>query len=109
MVELPTYENDLLHALTATGGLPGVDAQNEVWIFRNGSSENADLIRLVSETSDVGEEFPETVIEDATRIPLRIEPGAPVEVFRRRTSSCMTATSFTLDLEMRSSFIQAGS
>src|SRR5262249_30408459 len=35
LVELPGYENDVLHALAQTGGLPGLDAYNEVLIFRN--------------------------------------------------------------------------
>jgi protein involved in polysaccharide export with SLBB domain len=35
MVDLPGYENDVLHALAQTGGLPGLDAYNEVIIFKN--------------------------------------------------------------------------
>ncbi len=34
-VDLPAYENDVLNALTRTGGLPGLDAMNEVVIQRN--------------------------------------------------------------------------
>jgi protein involved in polysaccharide export with SLBB domain len=34
VLDLPLYENDVLHALTATGGMPGFDACNEVWILR---------------------------------------------------------------------------
>jgi protein involved in polysaccharide export with SLBB domain len=34
ILDLPLYENDVLHALTATGGMPGFDACNEVWILR---------------------------------------------------------------------------
>ncbi|MCP3974382.1 MAG: hypothetical protein GY720_07810, partial [bacterium] len=33
-LELPAYQNDVLHALSETGGLPGVDAKNEVKILR---------------------------------------------------------------------------
>src|SRR5207245_10842914 len=33
-VDLPAYENDVLHALAETGGLPGLDAINEVVIQR---------------------------------------------------------------------------
>jgi protein involved in polysaccharide export with SLBB domain len=33
-LELPAYQNDVLHALSKTGGLPGVDAKNEVKILR---------------------------------------------------------------------------
>ena len=33
-LELPAYKNDVLEALTRTGGLPGLDAKNEVVIQR---------------------------------------------------------------------------
>ncbi len=33
-IDLPAYENDVLHALAQTGGLPGLDAVNEVVIQR---------------------------------------------------------------------------
>jgi len=33
-VELRAYENDVLHALSESGGLPGVDAKNEITILR---------------------------------------------------------------------------
>jgi protein involved in polysaccharide export with SLBB domain len=33
-VDLRAYENDVLHALSETGGLPGLDAKNEVTILR---------------------------------------------------------------------------
>src|SRR5262249_36810787 len=36
VVDLPAYENDVLHALAMTGGLPGLDAFNEVVIQRGG-------------------------------------------------------------------------
>lgn len=34
VIDLPVFENDVLHALAATGGLPGTDAASEVWVFR---------------------------------------------------------------------------
>ncbi|MFH5804245.1 polysaccharide biosynthesis/export family protein, partial [Alienimonas sp. DA493] len=34
IVELPVYQNDVLHALAATGGLPGLDAQNVIYVLR---------------------------------------------------------------------------
>lgn len=37
VVDLVPHESDVLHALVATGGLPGEDAKNEVWILRGGS------------------------------------------------------------------------
>ncbi|MEM9185779.1 MAG: polysaccharide biosynthesis/export family protein [Planctomycetota bacterium] len=38
VVTLPEQESDLLHALIASGGLPGEDARNEVWILRGGGA-----------------------------------------------------------------------
>jgi hypothetical protein len=34
LVKLPAGENDVLHALAETGGLPGLDARNEIVIVR---------------------------------------------------------------------------
>lgn len=34
IVLLPAYKNDVLHALAETGGLPGLDAQNAIYIVR---------------------------------------------------------------------------
>lgn len=34
VIDLPVGESDILHALAATGGLPGVDAYNEIWVLR---------------------------------------------------------------------------
>lgn len=34
IVELPAYRNDVMHALAETGGLPGVDARNAVYVIR---------------------------------------------------------------------------
>ncbi len=33
-IELPIYRNDVLHALARTGGLPGLDAENTIYIIR---------------------------------------------------------------------------
>jgi hypothetical protein len=34
-VQLPAYQNDVLHALARTGGLPGLDVYNEVLVYRD--------------------------------------------------------------------------
>jgi hypothetical protein len=52
VVELPAYEDDVLHALAATGGPPGIDDYNEVVIEHRGG--------------------------DVVRIPLRTCPGEPL-------------------------------
>ncbi|RMG41768.1 MAG: hypothetical protein D6725_00910 [Planctomycetota bacterium] len=35
VVNLPAYRNDVLHALAETGGLPGLDAENTIYIIRS--------------------------------------------------------------------------
>src|SRR5262249_30161199 len=48
-IELPAYENDVLTALTRTGGLPGLDAMNEVVIERGtatGAAPSAEVVRI---------------------------------------------------------------
>jgi len=54
-INLPIYENDVLNALNQTGGLPGLDARNEIIIQRN--VKGADDTRVV-------------------RIPLRVRQGS---------------------------------
>ena len=65
VVELPAYENDVLNALTRTGGLPGANAVNEVLIQRgayDGSSPDS---------------FGLPGSDNSVRIPLRIDPNQP--------------------------------
>ncbi len=37
VINLPAYNNDVLHALAETGGLPGLDAENSIYIIRGGA------------------------------------------------------------------------
>jgi len=36
VVTLPVYRNDVLNALAESGGLPGLDAENAIYVIRNG-------------------------------------------------------------------------
>lgn len=36
ILHLPAYQNDVLHALAETGGMPGLDAHNVVYVIRSG-------------------------------------------------------------------------
>ncbi len=38
-ISLPAYQNDVLHALAETGGLPGLDAENTIYIIRKRSPQ----------------------------------------------------------------------
>jgi protein involved in polysaccharide export with SLBB domain len=37
VVNLPVYKNDVLNALAESGGLPGLDAENAIYVIRSGS------------------------------------------------------------------------
>lgn len=82
VVDLPTNESDVLHALAMSGGLPGVDAYNEVWILRKTLLQNVDQQEL-KQRIDNGED-PEKIVSgmashvDAIRIPLKLCPNEPV-------------------------------
>lgn len=39
VINLPAYNNDVLHALAETGGLPGLDAENSIYIIRGAAHE----------------------------------------------------------------------
>jgi protein involved in polysaccharide export with SLBB domain len=60
-IKLPAGENDVLHALSATGGLPGLDAKNEVLVERG-----------VYDPNEPG--------KSRTRIPLRVYPEQALDI-----------------------------
>jgi hypothetical protein len=78
VVALDAYENDLLHALNATGGMPGLDAENEVLIFRGTGLDAATRDKLLADLNmgrdpctDV-QTLPDD--QNIVRIPLRFFP-----------------------------------
>ncbi len=76
VIDLPAYENDILNALTRTGGLPGLDAENEVRIERGvfrGVKATEEDAKCVAEGG--ANRFPGT---QTIRIPLRLRPGEAV-------------------------------
>jgi hypothetical protein len=83
VVDLPAYENDVLHALAATGGLPGMETYNQVWILR---SEHVDRslatdedLQAAAEEQGASAAFRAIdVAHRSIRIPLRMEPGQPL-------------------------------
>ena len=80
-IELPAYENDVLHALSETGGLPGLDAQNEVRILRHGftnaEERDAMIATLQAQISDPCCPIPPPIPPSPNEIviPLRFGPG----------------------------------
>ncbi|MEO2031393.1 MAG: polysaccharide biosynthesis/export family protein [Planctomycetaceae bacterium] len=80
-LNMPMYENDVLHALNATGGLPGLDVKNEVLILR-GRFESAtardQIVAEIKAGRGVCEgERPLPNDKNTTRIPLRFDPKNP--------------------------------
>ena len=90
VLQLPAYQNDLLNALSQTGGLPGVNAKAEVRILRGSrldvSRRDAQLAEFYRTRRP--EQFPFGIlptVEDSTNaitIPLRLGPGE-VPTFRQ--------------------------
>jgi protein involved in polysaccharide export with SLBB domain len=78
IVDLPAYENDLLHALNETGGLPGLDAKNEILIMRGGFQDGMQRDLMVANilASRQPCECPPVVPDDpnTVRIPIRFHP-----------------------------------
>jgi protein involved in polysaccharide export with SLBB domain len=78
VVNLPAYENDVLHALSATGGLPGPDARNEIVIFRGGFQDAVGRDLLLSQLGPDCDPCRAGLIAGdvaAIRIPLRYHAG----------------------------------
>lgn len=81
LIDLPAYENDLLHALNMTGGLPGTDARNEILVVRDDKKLGARYDEVVGQIkmSKMPCQAP-PIVPDApnvTRIPLRYFPDQP--------------------------------
>lgn len=86
VVDLPAYENDVLHALSETGGMPGLDAKNEVLIYRglfeDGMNYDQILQQAAQDSCDCQDdcfcdESPKPDPPNLTRIPLRYNPLNP--------------------------------
>ncbi len=77
-VDLPAYENDVLHALNLTGGLPGLDAKNEIYILRSTGEDAARRDEIIASLKAAKHpcDCPCPEPPDATiiRIPLRFYP-----------------------------------
>ncbi|QDS96722.1 Polysaccharide biosynthesis/export protein [Roseimaritima multifibrata] len=84
LVKLPAYQNDILHALVQTGGLPGLKAKNEVQVLRSSKADKIKRAQFVSEfyrhqaaaQCDPCACPPELPADPSIlRIPLRLPPG----------------------------------
>jgi len=83
--ELPAYENDVLHALAEAGGLPGLDAKNEIRILRGSFKDATEMDRLRRQFDNraIRDGTLDELLKDnpfETRIPLRTGPNeSPVK------------------------------
>ena len=84
VVDLPAYENDVLHALSETGGMPGLDAENQVQIYRgmmrDGTDYDMSLDNLCFDNYGDPCFCNDAPVPDppyVTRIPLRYHPTEP--------------------------------
>lgn len=81
VIDFPTYENDVLHVLAATGGLPGIETFNHVWVLKSRSVRGAqDEVRLRLEAGNNAQQVFQALNAQRTaiRIPLRVLPGEPL-------------------------------
>ena len=87
VVDLPAYENDVLHALSETGGMPGLDAENQVMIYRGMFKDGMNYDHLLNNAclqncedckdNCFCDERPMPDPPNVTRIPLRYHPTEP--------------------------------
>jgi protein involved in polysaccharide export with SLBB domain len=83
LYKLPAYQNDILHALMLSGGLPGVNARNEVQVLRANEADQRKRDEFVRAFYAAQEPYkdpclcPPSLPDDPSivRIPLRLPPG----------------------------------
>ena len=83
VLQMPAYQNDVLNALTQTGGLPGLNAKSEIRILRGDRLQIAQRDREVREfyRSNSPDQFPYGVIPtvadetNTIKIETRLRPG----------------------------------
>ncbi len=77
-VELKAYENDVLHALGETGGMPGSDARNEVIILRGAFGNMEERDHYMSCMNDPTYQDQLLNRPNVVKIPLRVGPEDPM-------------------------------
>jgi protein involved in polysaccharide export with SLBB domain len=81
ILELPAYENDVLHALNQTGGMPGDDARNEIVIYRgqfHDAEQRDTVLAAINAGLDPCTPKPcDPLDKTVTRIPLTYHPDDP--------------------------------
>jgi protein involved in polysaccharide export with SLBB domain len=84
LVDLPAYQNDVLHALAKTGGLPDFDAYNEIIIHRDALREGQTPQEVAKQLQKLPPGAKQNLAQlrptETIRIPLRQPVGAPVAI-----------------------------
>ena len=78
VIDLPVYENDVLHAMAQTGGLPGTDAPREVYVIRKTPGVQGQFLSAGNLQSIVSGGVGDLCSSDVIRIPLAGCPCEPV-------------------------------
>ncbi len=80
IIDLPAYENDVLHALGYTGGLPGTDATDEIWVMKStcfiptDAMDSETMKRVLEQCKDAGHEVKRIPIRGPACGPLPFKP-----------------------------------
>jgi hypothetical protein len=77
IVDLRAYENDVLNALAYTGGLPGLDAFDGIYVFRGGQGNAALRQRIESHNCEQPLCLDDLKV-DVVHFPTRWPPGEPL-------------------------------
>ena len=95
VIDLPIYENDVLHALGATGGLPGTDAAREIYVIRREAAQNAAFMNAQMLQTLTSGQAGVDANPNIIRIPLAVEAvrsrrasGRQHDLARRRCRLC---------------------
>ena len=83
VLQLPAYQNDVLNALSLTGGLPGVNAKSDIRVLRGDRVSVANRDSQIREfyRTNKPEDFPFGLVpnvpddSNSLKIPLRLRPG----------------------------------
>jgi len=75
-IDLPAYENDVLHALSETGGMPGETAKNEIVILRGAMNSGQNAGAIVRAIGQGGNNSKTLEGANVVRIPIRGEVGS---------------------------------
>ena len=96
-VDLPAYENDVLHALVRSGGLPELDAYNEIVVYRDGCRNVRGRPEFLGQLENARPGCDARQLgwtNDVVRIPLRLPCGDRCPS-AQRMSRYTPATSFS--------------